>query len=392
MSAHAPLAPSFAPVWGNCSGAPHASRGRPNVPVLRTIQGNAAHWVMEQCAKNWRSTQIEADLLCSDLVGKVDPDGTVVTDEIAEGAQYVLDDLLHLAGRFGGYRYLLIEQRVAMTMIHPDNWGTLDLALYNPERKVLVVEDLKFGHRLVRAKDNLQLVDYVEGLVEAFAIPLDTTVHLRICQPFAYAPWGPTDEYVCTVADLVPLFQQLQEKARQYDTCPTLSAGKWCRDCPARIDCPAAREFTYLWGSICEMPYELDKMSLDDKAREADLLKEIGSVIKARREALEDDVKAQIASGAPCSVKAYQTVQGSPKWKEGQAGAIRAAFESLGVKVVNDQMYTPSQIKQRAPKDKADVVAAMIEAFAARKSSSQLVDVEDSIVSRAFGKTTQTGE
>jgi len=347
---------------------------------------------MEQCAKNWRSSQLEADLFCADWVGKVDPDGTVVTTEIAEGAQCILDDMLLMANRFGGYRYLLIEQRVHMTRIHPtDNWGTLDLALYNPERKVLVLSDLKFGHRLVRAKNNLQMADYVAGLAEAFAMPLDTEVRIRIVQPFAYAPWGSVDEHVCLLGDLVPLFQQLAVKAREVDTDPKLTAGKHCRDCLGRIDCPAAREYAYLWGSICDMPYQMDRMSLDDKAREIDLLAGIASLVKARKEALEDDVKAQLAKGALCSVKAYQVAQGRLNWRDGQEKAARAAFQSIGVNVVNDALYTPTQIKQRVGKDKLQTVEGMLQIFAHRKTNLQLVDRDDSIVSRAFDKQ-PTGE
>ncbi len=329
---------------------------------------------------------MEADLFCSDWIGKVDPDGTVVTQEIAEGAQHILDDLLLMVSRFGGYRYLLIEQRVNMTRIHPThNWGTLDLALYNPTLKVLVVSDLKFGFGLVRAAGNLQMIDYVEGLYESFAMPMDTTVHIRIVQPFAFAPWGPVDEWVGQLSDLIPYFQKLATKAQEAFTNPTLTAGAHCRYCPANVDCPAARQYVYLWGSVSDMPYQMDRMSADDKAREINLLRGIESLVKARREALEDGLTADVGKGVPCSVKALQSAPGRLKWDDGKELGAIAAFTSIGLDIRSPLPVTPTQAIQRAPKGLKPIAEKMVASMATRNMTTKLVDREDSIVSLAFG-------
>jgi hypothetical protein len=385
VNEHAPLAPSSAPLWGNCSGAVHASAGRINETNARTIQGTAAHWVMEQCAKNWRSAEVEAALYCSDWVGEVDPDGTVITEEIAEGAQFILDDMLKVVGHYGGYSNLLIEQRVAMSQIHANNWGTLDIALHDPVKKVLYLWDYKHGYRLVRAKGNLQMIDYVAGLLETYALPMDTEVHIRIVQPFAYASWGAVDEHVCLLSDLVPSFQQLATKANEAYTNPTLSAGKWCRDCLGRVDCPAAREHTYLWGSICEMPYQMDRMAPDDKAREIDLLTGVISMAKARRDAMEDDLKASLSKGEHCVGKVYQTAKGARGWREGMKPAAIAAFQSIGVDITKIEALTPRQALMKAPKDKQAAAESILNGLAPHKLKSELVDSDDSLVARAFG-------
>lgn len=393
MSGHAILAPSSAPVWGHCSGSVPASVGRIETPNERTIQGTAAHWVMEQCAKNWRSSQVETDLFCADWIGKVDPDGTVITEEIAEGAQFILDDLLMMARQFGGYRYLLIEQRVHMTQIHPTlNWGTLDLSLYNPDRKVLVLSDLKFGQSLVRAKGNLQMIDYVEGLYEAFAIPLDTEVHIRVIQPFAYAPWGPVDVWVCKLADLVPYFVQLRNKAHESQTDPKLTAGEHCRYCPANVDCSAAREYLYLWGTIADMPYQFDRMSPDDQAREIDILKNVERLAKSRREALEDILREEIKRGVTCGAKTLEAVKGRLNWNEGQEKAAIAAFAQLKVDIRSQRAVTATQALQLVPKDLKPVAEQMVNTFATRKTTTQLINREDSVVSIAFDKPRNFGE
>lgn len=386
MSTHAPLAPSSAPIWGECSGSVPASLGRPENTEERTRQGTAAHWVMEQCAKNWRSSQTESDLFCSDWIGKVDPDGTVITQEIAEGAQCILDDLLLMVSRFGGYQYLLIEQRVSMSRIHKDNWGTLDLALYNPTLKMLVLSDLKFGFGLVRAAGNLQMIDYVEGLYEAYAMPMDTTVRIRIVQPFAFAPWGPVDEWVVQLSELAPYFQKLHVKAHEAFTNPKLTAGAHCRYCPANVDCPAAREYVYLWGSISDMPYQMDRMSADDKAREINLLVGVERLVKARRAALEDGLTADLSKGVSCAVKSVQSAPGRLNWDEGKELAAIAAFSSLGLDIRSSLPITPTQAIQRAPKGVKEVAERMVASMATRKMTSKLIDREDSIVSLAFGK------
>ena len=393
MSAHARLAPSSAPIWGHCSGSVQASLGRVDTVNERTIQGTAAHWVMEQCAKNWRSSTIESALFCADWVGKVDPDGTVITREIAEGAQYILDDMLKAVNQFGGYSHLLVEQRVVMTRIHPtDNEGTVDLALYYPQwnngQGLLIMWDYKHGHSLVRAKDNLQLVDYVAGLYEAFAIPAHTQVRLRIVQPFAYAAWGPVDEHIYgAMSDLFPLFGQLSTKAHEAMTNPKLTAGKHCRYCPARVNCSAAREYGYLWGSICEMPYDMDDMGTDDMARESDILAGVMSVVKARKEAIDDALKAALSAGKPCSVKCYESVEGRRAWVEGQEQAAIAAFQSIGLDVRNKQPVTPQQAIGLLPKSdpKRSTAEAIQRSMSTVKMSIKLIDRDDSLVARAFG-------
>ncbi len=389
MSQHAPKSPSAAPIWGNCSGALAASAGRIDESNERTRQGTAAHWVMEQCAKNWRSSELETDLHCADWVGQVDPDGTVVTDEIAEGAQYILDDMLKAVNLFGGYKYLLIEQRVAMPLIHKDNWGTLDLGLYNPAwnngQGLLIIWDYKHGFGLVRAKDNLQLVDYTEGVYEAFALPTGTEVRHRIVQPFAYAQWGAVDEHVYTLQDLFPMFAQLSAKAHEADTNPQLTAGKHCRYCPGRVDCSAAREYLYLWGSVCDMPYQMDRMTLDDKAREIDLLHSVETLAKSRRTALEDTLRSEMSAGKLCNNKALESVPGRLNWNEGQKAGAIAAFKAIGVDADKHEPLTPTQVLQRVPKDQQDIAQNVIKAMATRKNSLKLVDRDDSLVARAFG-------
>jgi hypothetical protein len=360
------------------------------------VQGTAAHWVMEQCARNWRSSEVESDLYCALWTGQVDPDGTVITDEIAEGAQVILDDMLRAVNKFGGYRYLLVEQRVAMTQIHPDNWGTLDLGYYNPDynngQGVFILWDYKHGHSLVRAKGNLQLVDYAEGCYESFAMPAGTEMRFRIVQPFAYAPWGAVDEWVGTLSDLFPMFAQLKAKAHEADTDPKLTAGKHCRYCPGRVDCSAARMYTRLWSSIADMPYEMDRMTEDDKAKEIDFLSAAESVIKQRREALTDDLRAAMVAGKPCASKVFEATQAPAKWVEGKGAAAIAAFKSIGVDIAKVQPLTPNQALQKVPKDLKAIGAQMVTGLTVRKMKTQLVDREDSLASRAFGTNRTNGE
>ena len=134
------------------------------------------------------------------------------------------------------------------------------------------------------------------------------------------------------------------------------------------------------------MPYQMDKMSADDKAREINLLVGVERLAKSRREALEDGLISDLSNGAACAVKAVQSAPARLKWDEGKELAAIAAFNSLGMDIRSPMPVTPTQAIQRAPKEIRDVAEKMVASMATRKMSSKLIDREDSIVSLAFGK------
>jgi len=279
---HAILAPSSAPQWGNCSGSVMASRHAPDLDSEESRRGTAAHWVGSETLESHKRGEPRH---CWDLVGKVAPNGVVIDEEMAEGADVYVSDVLAVAEEYGMVSEMMIEKRVAMPQIHAQNWGTLDCALAILRQRVIYLWDYKNGHREVLSRFNLQFIDYMAGLVNELGINGQQDQHIRVVmravQPFCYKAKGPVDEWSCMLSDLRGHFNQLASKAHEALTSPSLSTGPWCRDCHAVKTCSAARRASYNLIDYASAPYEMDAMTGPDLAVERQILAAGSLVAKA---------------------------------------------------------------------------------------------------------------
>lgn len=391
MSAHAPLAPSSAPQWGHCSGSVLAQMqvARPDVDSGPARNGTAAHWVVSEVLLNFTGRQ-QGPMFCSAYLGEVAPNGVIIDDGMAEGAQIMVDDVLQVCQTHGGLQALLVEQRVNMPRIHPQNWGTLDAALPVLDRNVLYIWDYKHGHRECKAFENLQMIDYVEGLCEMFEITgaqdQRITVVMRIVQPFCYSADGPVNEWRVRLSDLRAYFNTLRAKAVEAYTDPKLTTGLWCRDCTAVGTCAAARKASYNLIDLVDQPYEMDGMTARALATERAILKDGLAVLKSRIDAIEDNLHHRVAKGEPDSGLLLETGSGRLAWTipPAQAIALAAQFKidasSLGV-------LTPTQTKAAASKDMRGMFEQVLKTVTHRPAGKiKLVNAVDSTVARAFKK------
>lgn len=384
MSAHAILAPSSAEQWANCSGSVMAQVGRPDPSTEQTREGEAAHWVMEGCLIGWRDRGEVVPT--TEYVGRGAPNGVLIDAKMADGAAAIVDDVLSVVAGHEDAR-LFIEHRVRMPDIHADNWGTLDVAALVGRK--LYIWDYKHGHRTVRAAGNLQLADYANGLLHELGInghdEQALALSLRIVQPFAYhSPGGPIDEWTGRASDLRPIWNRLHAAAFEVVSRPTLTAGRWCRDCLAVWDCPGAREYVYAMMDVSQRPYAMDAMTAADLATEREVLQDGLAVAKKRLEAIEDQLQHAITSGDMSSGLTVETVPGREEWSilPEQAAALAAQF---GVSIAVPTVKTPAQTRQAAPVAVRPLLAETIKQFTRRKAGSlKLTPIADSITAKAF--------
>jgi len=180
VEVHAPLPPSGSPQWGHCSGSVMANATVPDSTTPRTRAGTASHWVLSEILALLRGGN---PAVASDLLGATCPtNGVVLDEEMCEGAQIFIDEVMEIAERNKAVSSMLIEHKVAMPHIHPQNYGTLDWGLallqweYEGENVSRVkagkiyLYDYKYGHRENKAFENFQLIDYLEGLVNEYQI------------------------------------------------------------------------------------------------------------------------------------------------------------------------------------------------------------------------------
>lgn len=387
MGEHALLAPSSAPIWGECSGSVMAQMGRPNPETTQSREGTAAHWVMAEVLLNFKHPD-RGPLLASDYIGKVAPNGVVIDGKMADGAQVIIDDVLLVCQKHGALQALQVEQRVYMPRIHPENWGTLDVSVFLRVDGWLFLWDYKHGHREVVAENNLQMVDYLAGLIEFFGINGDedqrVTAVVRIVHPFAYSARGPISEWVVLLADLRAQFNHLSAMAHEALTAPRLTSGLWCRDCLAVADCPAARKSVYNLIHLVEQPFEFDNMRGSDMAVERQIIKEGIAVAKKRQEAIEDELFHRIAKGEVDSGLSLEMTYGRLAWTCPPAQAIALAAQ-FGVNAAVQEALTPTQTLAAAPVEVRPLLESVMETVARRSPGSlKLTPTKDTRTFRAF--------
>lgn len=390
MSGHAPLAPSSAPQWGHCSGSVAAQANVPDYESEQTREGTAAHWVMSETLLNHRDSR-DGPRECYGYLGATDPAGVRIDDKMVEGAQIMVDDVLEVAHRFDALPYLLIEHRVHMPSIHPQNWGTLDVGLYLPDRNVVFLWDYKHGHREA-LPTSFQMIDYLRGLCEKYQIDghmdQQTRFVSRIVQPYCYYALGPVREWTGFLSDLRGSWNILSMKAHEAFSNPTLTTGPWCRDCKANRGngCSAARRAGYNFVDYVNEPYRMDKMSGADLAVERAILADGLAVGKARLDAIEDELRYRVKAGETDSGLTVETSEGRLEWsvEPAQARALAAQF---GVDASKDAVLTPAQTLAAAPAKVRPLLKQVMDNMTSRKAGAlKLVPADESRTARAFQK------
>lgn len=226
-AAHSPLGPSSAERWINCPGSVALTRDLPDVDSEYSIEGTAAHTVLEAVRKGYTIAtdgQIAVDL----ATGRV---GRIVTQEMIDGAQYFIDHMAELPGlEFN-------EIKVRYEGVVENGFGTLDGAKATDD--TLYIRDYKFGKGvMVFAERNAQLMLYAQGFIETFGylFPNITKLDLGIVQPRL----DHIDTWECTVEELSEWVHGIAAPAAieaMGQRNPRVVAGDWCQFCKIKSTC-----------------------------------------------------------------------------------------------------------------------------------------------------------
>lgn len=165
--------------------------------------------------------------------------GVTVTAEMAEGVLLALDYVIKKRGDMGGI--IEVETCVDLSVIHPDIWGTLDIAIFK-KGKSLLVSDFKYGFSKVEVRENKQLLTYALGAALKNNWDFDE-VELVIIQPRAPHQDGPIRSWTITRDYLLAWAPILGEAARLTEKSDApLFLGDHCQYCPAKGICPKQNE------------------------------------------------------------------------------------------------------------------------------------------------------
>lgn len=134
---------------------------------------------------------------------------------------------------------ILIEHGFDLGKIHPGMFGTADAVIYDAEKKLLQVFDLKYGAGIpVEVKDNPQLIYYALGALLSLNVPCDE-VESVIVQPRCDHADGPVRRHRYEALDLLDFAADLVRYAKKTeDPNAPLIPGDHCRFCPAAGICP----------------------------------------------------------------------------------------------------------------------------------------------------------
>jgi hypothetical protein len=309
-------------------------------------------------------------------IGLPASNGTIITDEIFDGAEVYADDVLAALPAhdvFAIGRARLSVEATGATGIHPAVWGTRDASLQLRHRRRLIVWDFKFGHAVVEPFENWQLICYALCELLSLAWPRDWAVELRVVQPRAYHRDGVIRTWGTTSAQLIDVyFSQLQRAAVEclQPNAPVRS-GTHCRYCPARHACEAAIDAGVQLYEVIRQPVPVD-MSNRDLGAYLHLVQRARAQLDFLETAIAERVTGKIRAGETVPGYALQPGRGRTRWVKPAAEVLRIG-RLLGVDLAKpSEPITPNQAS------KAGLDPAVLAASTERTATGlALVSVQD---------------
>lgn len=341
MSAgHSVLPPSGAAAWRHCAMWPTMNQQFPQGDTPETLEGNAAHWVAWEMLAGRPIAE-----------GDVAPNGAIVTAEMLDGGELLVDTIRTRTG--AGCTGWHIEERVGISVIHPECWGTPDAWAYMRDAGVLEVIDYKFGHRFVDEFENEQGVAYIAGIIDVLAnwlgmgpgwLDQRLTVNFTIVQPRCFYRGAPVRTWTARTSDLRGLVNALTAAAAAaLAPNPTATTNPECRNCPGRIACPALQK-----GAYADAEYAVQSTPVQLPAAAASLelrmLERALERLESRVDGLREVVAAYAKQGQPVPFHRLEQTEGRRIWNI-PAPQVVAMGQLMGVDLAKPATLTPSQAK-----------------------------------------------
>lgn len=309
-------------------------------------EGNAAHWLIEQCFRN----HIEP----SEFIGKKAPNGVTITNAIAAN---IIEYLNHIRSRHNhsfGFEddCYVFNGDVWRISCRPDFWSF--------DGTTLEIDDFKHGFRIVEPDNNWTMIAYALALRDAFTRIGIRVVYavLRIHQPRVPHPAGTVREWRLTADELQNRYQYLDHSLRNLSN--TLKTGPQCDKCPNVTICPAVRTASFNAVDV-SLTAHSENMQDDTIGQELEILEAAEKRIKARKKQLEDLAIYRMKQGAIIPNYALERSFGNNVFKDDFAPEFLSAM--LGIDVTKRDVITPAQAV------KAGASETLVKSFSTRKET-----------------------
>lgn len=371
---HSILPPSGAAAWRLCAMWVAMNQAYPQPDTPESMEGHAAHWVF-------------AEMLAGRSVseGMQTPNGVVVTDEMVEGGELVVDTV---RARIPAGTPLHVEERVAIARIHPQCFGTPDIwAFFGATLEVI---DYKFGHRFVDEYENDQGIAYTAGIIDHLADLMQKgpglldqviKVNFTVIQPRCFYKGAPVRTWTVMASDLRGHINQLTGAAElALMPNPPAVTNAECRDCPGRHACPALQQAAYSDAEFAtrSSPVELAPAAASLELR---MMEHALNRLQSRVEGMREAVSTYIRQGHAVPWHRAEQGYGRTQWTI-PAEQVVAMGSLMGVDLAKTGAKTPTQAK------KAGVDEAVIKAYSITPLGSlKLVPDNPADARRVFGST-----
>ena len=292
--------------------------------------------------------------------------------EMIEGARLYKSTIK----QFLSFDAVHIEERVDITNVHPDMWGTPDAWGIN-EDGILHVFDYKFGHAPVDAYENWQLIAYACGIIKDF--PDVSLIYLHIIQPRDFQSSSPHKVWKVTAKELESYRHRLiTSEALSMSSHPELKVNAECKYCPARHACPALKKAAF---GATELSFRDAPQGLTPKeiGSELKMLEDAQELLEYRISALRTEVAYLLTSGKNVEFYEMKATTGKLTW-DICADEVLSMGGVFGVNLRKNDVITPTQAI------KAGMNEEIVLKYANRKTSLKLARVDVSKVKAVFNQ------
>lgn len=246
-----------------------------------------------------------------------------------------------------------------------------------PPYSWLIVDDLKYGWRLVEPEGNWTLIAHAIGYCIKHGVTPEK-ITLRIHQPRPYHPLGPVREWSMGYSDLLMYHAQIVTRLSN-PTTDLRTDLDICAKCPALPTCPAARQASMNAVDVAALAYD-DNLPNHVLEYDLEMLRIAEGTISNRKTALEELITYRIkAGGQVFEHYGLKPRYANTKWRKGFSGKFLSMV--TGRDLTADATVTPAEAKRRGVPD--DVIASLTER---PMIGTKLERINiDAIARRAFG-------
>jgi hypothetical protein len=347
---HSKFGASRTEIYMNCPGAIGLiEKAPPSESGDAADEGTAAHMLGEKC--------LNEGLDPFELIGH-EFNGYIVTDEMASAVKMYVDYAFARRQEVGGT--LHVETRFEIPSIDPDLYGTNDLCIVRPGKR-LIIADYKHGQDPVEAQNNKQLLFYALGAAIQHQFNFDV-IEMVIIQPRAPHNEGPIRSWSVNKDYLVSWAKVLGDavKLAKQKNSP-LYRGSHCKWCPAKGICPKINEITeqaldiktssevYRFPEIASLTdYQMVKI-LEHKKLMEDYIDGVQRAALYRLQQGEVIPGLKLVAG-----------RGRRIWTD-EKRAETVLVESLGQEAYTRDLLSVAQAEKKFPKDALESLISKIE-------------------------------